>query len=132
MEVSEQIIQVLNAVCEKFGIVINWSTKNVLPYIQDLISRIVLYEAVTSVLWLLIFVGAFVFAIKRVTVHRKGLKGLDWWDDEFDFHVICMIIDIFLIGISILAVIVQLMDIVTCVTLPEKILFDYASNLMNQ
>ena len=39
MQVSDQIIQVLDALCEKFGIVINWSGENVIPYLQELIKK---------------------------------------------------------------------------------------------
>ena len=33
---SEQIIEVLNALCEKFGIAIDWTAENVMPYLTDL------------------------------------------------------------------------------------------------
>lgn len=33
MEVSKQIIEVLDNLCEKFGVVIDWNAKNVLPYV---------------------------------------------------------------------------------------------------
>ena len=31
MTVSEQIIQVIDALCEKFGIAIDWTTQNIIP-----------------------------------------------------------------------------------------------------
>lgn len=36
MTVSEQIISVLDALCEKFGIAINWTEENVIPYVEIL------------------------------------------------------------------------------------------------
>lgn len=49
MTVSNQIIAVLDAICEKFGIVIDWTASNIMPYLQDLCKRIVTYEIATSV-----------------------------------------------------------------------------------
>ena len=48
MTVSNQIIAVLDAICEKFGIVIDWTASNIMPYLQDLCKRIVTYEIATS------------------------------------------------------------------------------------
>ena len=76
MEVSEQIIQVLDAVCERFGIVVDWSQKNVLPYAQDLMRRIVLFEALTSLMWIVVCVVVVFFAIKLIKkvikLHKEG------------------------------------------------------------
>ena len=44
MEMSEQIIKVLDSVCEKFGIAIDWTNNNVLPYIQQLGDKIVKHD----------------------------------------------------------------------------------------
>lgn len=33
MTVSDQIINVLDALCEKFGLVIDWTSENVVPYL---------------------------------------------------------------------------------------------------
>ena len=31
MEISQQVIKVLDAVCDKFGIAIDWTSNNVIP-----------------------------------------------------------------------------------------------------
>ena len=49
MTASNQIIAVLDAICEKFGIVIDWTASNIMPYLQDLCKRIVSYKIATSV-----------------------------------------------------------------------------------
>lgn len=36
---SDQIISVLDALCEKFGIAIDWTSQNVIPYIQLLAKK---------------------------------------------------------------------------------------------
>ena len=73
MTVSSQIIEVLDSLCEKAGIAIDWTAENVLPYIQELAGKFVSFEAATSIAWILlvviptlIFCGVTVFcAIKE-------------------------------------------------------------------
>ena len=36
---SEEIIKILDDLGRRFGILIDWSSKNILPYLQDLIPR---------------------------------------------------------------------------------------------
>ena len=68
MEVSEQIIKVLDNLCEKFGIVIDWSQENILPYVQDLCSRMVKYDIAKSCVWialgLLFIISGLIIIIK--------------------------------------------------------------------
>ena len=41
MTVSEQIIQVVDMLCEKFGMAIDWTGENVIPYIEVLCKKLV-------------------------------------------------------------------------------------------
>ena len=61
---SEEIIKVLDALAEKFGLAVDWTSANVIPYLEQLCGKYVNYEIVTSVVWLilgiiLMFVGKF-------------------------------------------------------------------------
>ena len=56
MKVSEQIIEVLNALCEKLGIAFDWTAANVLPYIQDLCGRVVAYSIAKSIASIVFFI----------------------------------------------------------------------------
>ena len=48
MSISDQIIAVINDLCQKFGIAIDWTAENVLPYIEDLCARYIQFEIQTS------------------------------------------------------------------------------------
>lgn len=50
--VSNQTIEVLNALCEKFGIAIDWTGQNVIPYVKEFMKKAVNYELWTSVGWI--------------------------------------------------------------------------------
>lgn len=51
--VSNQIIEVLNEICNKFGLAIDWTSKNVQPYLQELMAKCVAYKFATSIMWLI-------------------------------------------------------------------------------
>lgn len=48
MSFSSQFIEVLDALCAKFGIAVDWTSQNVVPYLTDLAARIITYEISTS------------------------------------------------------------------------------------
>lgn len=47
---SNEVIKVLDHICDKFGIAIDWSSSNVMPYLQDLMVRMTKYVTYTSIL----------------------------------------------------------------------------------
>lgn len=49
---SEEIIKVLDNLGEKFGIAIDWSSQNVIPYLQDLMSRFIAYRNYSAIIWI--------------------------------------------------------------------------------
>ena len=51
---SEEIIKVLDNLAERFGVAVDWTSTNVIPYLQELCSKYITYEIATSVTWLVI------------------------------------------------------------------------------
>lgn len=51
---SEEVIKILDALAEKFGLAIDWTSANVFPYLQQLCNKCVMYEIITSVIWILL------------------------------------------------------------------------------
>jgi len=128
MTVSDQIIAVLNALCEKFGIVIDWTATNILPYIQNLGSRIVTYEIATSIAWLIgtiIVVTIGYFLLAKMAKLEKEQDG-----DTVVTSIIATVftIVVLIIGSPILGQ--QINDIIKCCTIPETIIIHYAKELM--
>ena len=48
---SNEIIKVLDTICDKFGLVIDWTSQNVTPYVEQLCEHIVQYELVSSAIY---------------------------------------------------------------------------------
>lgn len=134
MTVSEQIIQVINALCEKFGIAINWTSENVLPYIELLCRKLVTYEVATSIAWIVIWaslsIGGIVSA-KKLTLKLK--EGIEDGDFDCEFGLTLLRIGLVILSlITLIVVIVQTMDIIKCLTFPEMYIFEYVSRLIQQ
>ena len=118
--ISSQIIEVLNFLCEKFGIVIDWSSDNVMPYIQTLCEKYITWEINTSIFWLVFGV---IFIISGIILIICDWK-LCWYVGPTVFGVIFIII-----GISMLCV--QILDIIKCNTFPELQLVEYVKSFIS-
>ena len=125
MSFSSQFIEVLDALCEKFGIAVDWTSQNVMPYLTDLATRLVNYEIWTSVAWIVILGVAFV-AIWKLTKNARK-------DDSFDnvgkcvcAWVACSIIGIIFVGVAC----VEVFDIIRALTIPEVVIYGFLKGLM--
>ena len=134
MNFSQEIINVLNYLGQKFGIAIDWTSENVIPYLQDLGARYIKYEAFTSIAWMVVIpVITIIIAIPLVITHKKA--NACGWDDNHHFGICCTtvilwILFLFMVFTSICVVCTQVFDIIECYTLPEKVIFEYVKTLM--
>ena len=120
---SEEVIKVLDALAEKFGIAIDWTSANVLPYLQQLCGKYVTYEIATSVVWILIgicllFVGKYV--IEKAKQCWKKYKENTYSDYDCGTIMLGILAGCVIIG-GIAVILCQTFDIVTCITFPEKV-----------
>ena len=117
---SDAIIKVLNELCDKFGIAIDWTSDNVVPYLQDLMVRYSKYVCYTSIMWLVI--GLIIMVVFAVLLykylkqeHRDGLIA-------------------FLLGCGMLLgawdTVNQIMDIIEITTIPEKAIIEDIRSIM--
>ena len=126
MQVSEQIIQVIDALCKRFGIAIDWTQQNILPWINDLCEKIVKYELCSSVVWIVICV---VLLGILFTVTKLVINSLE--DYDVDTKVVIWIMFTIVLTILLARICRQVFDIVACRTFPEKILLDYIENMVS-
>jgi hypothetical protein len=129
MTVSEQIIHVLDALCEKFGLVVDWTSDNIIPYIAELATKLVSWEIWTSIAWIGIMLALCIVWWIVTRVYREPLR--DSWDDG-DLPGVFAVF--FSIGIAIVTgcvICTQVFDIVRCITFPEMYVFEYIQGLIN-
>lgn len=138
MTVSEQIIQVINALCEKFGIAINWTSENVIPYLETLCRKLITYEISTSIFWMVIMtlvsIASIVATRKFYPTFKDGQKrnASSYCDVGWQIASVVAIIGLVSINFATICVLgVQIMDIIKCSVFPEMYIFEYIRALVN-
>lgn len=71
---SEEIIKVLDDLGNRFGIAIDWTSENVMPYLQDLFTRFINYKIGTTIMWIVICVIVLITSVIIIVKSTKGLK----------------------------------------------------------
>ena len=125
MTVSSEIIEVLDYLGEKFGIAIDWTSNNVLPYLQTLADKFIKWEISTSIIWIIIAV--FVMVGMIVLINLKGVREIN--EETYGMLWIPIIV---LIIVSFMVICIQIFDIVECNVFPEKALYDFIKVMLNQ
>ncbi len=123
MSFSSQFIEVLDALCDKIGIAIDWTSQNVVPYVTDLATRIITYEIWTSAAWIIIAAIVFLIALKMTKNLCKEDRFEDEWFSGWSIRIITGIIFFTVIGF-------EVFDIIEALALPEKTLYDFITRLM--
>lgn len=123
---SEEVIKILDALAEKFGLAIDWTSANVLPYLQQLCGKYVTYEIATSIVWMLIgicllFIGKYV--IEKAKYCWEKYKKERYSDYDFGAISLGILAGCVIVG-GIVVILYQTFDIVTCITFPEKIIIE--------
>ena len=130
---ADEIIKVLDALCEKFGIAIDWTSANVMPYLKELCGKYINYEIWTSVgsivLVSMLFIACLIVAVKTCP---KAKENCWYFDDVVDYVAVVSIVAAIIVGIIGLCVACcEIKDIITCLTFPEKMLFEYVQGMLS-
>lgn len=138
MTVSEQIIQVLDALSEKVGIAVDWTSQNVVPVAQQICERYIRYEIVMSILWMVLELGVIaglIFGgIKLFKFIINAKQSPSYIDNCYVWADVIMIFAgigiIFLGTLTILDIVINIETLCKCLLLPELHLFEEFSNLL--
>lgn len=121
---SNEVIKVLDAFSQKFGLVIDWTSANALPYLQQLYGKYITYEIATSVVWMLIGIGLLPvgkYVIEKAEYCWGEYKEDRYSDYDFTATLLGILAGCAIVG-GIVVILCQTFDIVTCITFPEKII----------
>lgn len=124
---SEEIIKVLDALAEKFGLAIDLTSANVIPYLEQLCGKYVNYEIATSVIWLLFGVMCLIFGRVLFKKIRYCFDKSDGMNADNGYSWGCAVAATGFGALTIIGMIVvmtQVFDIATCLTFPEKIIIE--------
>jgi hypothetical protein len=147
---SQQIIEVLDYLFEKFGIAIDWTAENVMPYVQELAGKIVTYNVVTEALWIglpfITIIGCCIYAcilyrsykVCNFTKSKTMLFDVitnyngDFKRSEMScFGGTLAMIFGFLALLAVITIGVHIGDLLKWIFIPELQLVEYISNLVN-
>lgn len=112
---------------EKFGLVIDWTSANVIPNLEQICGKYVNYEIATSVIWILFVIGCMILGRFLFKKMKYCFVRSDDMDEDNGYTWGCIFAGIgcgSAIITGLIVVMYQTFDIVTCFTFPEKIIID--------
>lgn len=129
-KMGNEIIKVLDSLSEKFGVAVDWSQQNILPYIQEIGDKIVKYTimkdwagiavcSLISVLLVVIFTKWFKYG-------KKNYEFIGGWD----CYIIASIFGGIGLFVSFACIIGFVLELIACYTFPEKIILEYIQQLI--
>ena len=121
---DNEIISAIDTLCEKFGIAIDWSTENVFPAVQELISRYSKYLFINNIYGIILSsIGMIVCSIIVIKVIRAFSEKKPWTINKHE-NLSDLATTFFLIGgfggiISIVAVLKMIHNLLKINIIPE-------------
>lgn len=125
MSFSENLINIFNDLGKKMGVVIDWSDKNVMPYLNDLTNRIVDYKMLIVSMLLVIGVIILIVALTNIVIgfkKRKKYYTTDYSSDTYIAHFFCGAIGMLVSGAMIIC---NLIELFKCLTVRELVIIDF-------
>ena len=120
MSFSENFINIMDAIGKQLGIAIDWTSQNVVPYIEQLSQRIINYEMCMRGFYLAISVAII------ITGKKIANKAKELYEKELDEgYAFLGILGIGIVGMGIICVCANIKDIITALTLPEKTIIEF-------
>ena len=114
MTFSKEIIEILDYIGSKFGIAIDWTSDNVMPYLQSLCEKYIQWEIATSAAWI---IGMILLTGLCLLIAYVG-RSIDLEDLMIPAAIVFGIVGIVVIGF-------QAYDIITAITFPELKIYDF-------
>ena len=127
MTFSEQTISILDYLCQKFGIVIDWTSDTIWPMVEMLASKYIKWEIASSIVWIVIFMMGFIACLWGIKTIKKHLS--DSYIDEM-WILFCVFLGLGALGF-VVGVATQAFDITRCFVFPELELFEFLKETVN-
>lgn len=130
---SEEIIKVLDELGKRFGIVIDWSNQNIIPYLQELLKRFICYRNITACVGIIISIAMTISGVVMIRFLNKWRKSENYdsdynIDDEL-LAILGYIFSICIIATGIGLMIGNIFGIVKNIYMPEMVVYEYIKNI---
>lgn len=114
-------VEIVNALFEHLGMAVSVTAETISEWWPILVSKWAALEIGTSCVWLVpglvLVIGAIIALVKMAYAYTH------YQDSKLDFVALCAM------AIGLVLVICQALDIITAITFPEKLIFDYVTNM---
>lgn len=127
MALSEQIIQVLEFLCEKLGIAVDWTTENVAPYLQIISQRIITYSIVVDIFWIVLGI---IFCILAILMIKYAVKHWDDWEDN-PLVILGILFGCVILLIGVVMSLVNIYELCVCIAFPELQIIEFIGRYIN-
>lgn len=129
---SEEIIKVLDNLAQKFGIAIDWTSQNIMPYLQNLMNRYIQYQNTIAITWIIISILVVIISIIAFIKVYKWVKKnkYDSLDYEYALAIIVYIITPILITIFIATLFSNIFGLIQNIHMPELTILNYIKTLI--
>ena len=127
---SEEIIKVLDELGKRFGIVIDWSNQNIIPYLQELLKRFICYRNITACVWIILSIAMTISGVGMIRALNRWRKSDDYGDYDDDMLVgLGYIFSVFIVALGIGLIIGNVFGIIKNVCMPEMVIYEYITNI---
>lgn len=127
---SEEIIKVLDELGKRFGIVIDWSNQNIIPYLQELMKRFICYKNITACVWIIISIFMTIGSVMMIKFINKWRKSNNY--DEYDDDTLAVagyVTSVCIIALGIGLLIGNLLGIAKNICMPEMVVYEYIKSI---
>ena len=130
---SEEIIKVLDELGKRFGVVIDWSNQNIVPYLQELLKRFICYQNITAGIWIIISVAIIIGGVIMLKFLNKWKKSDDYdsnyCSDDDVLAAVGYILSVCIIALGIGLIIGNILGITKNICMPEMVVYEYIKNI---
>ena len=138
---GEEVIKVLKHLGDQFGVAIDWSSANIMPYLNDLMGRIVkygiyinIYNIFYKIFCIALFVGITVVLYKLA--NRAIIKQKNSEDNLAEAlsiaYVVSCVATVVVIVVGIVGISDSVTNIIELNTVPEKYVIEMIQDKINE
>lgn len=124
-------VEIVNALFEHLGMAVSVTAETISEWWPILVSKWAALEIGTSCVWLALGLVSVIGAI--ITLVKMAHAYTHYQDSRLDYDDIGFISFVALcaLAIGLIFIICQTLDIISAITFPEKLIFDYVTNMLD-
>ena len=131
---TDEIIKLLDELAKRFGIVIDWTSENVMPYLEDLFNRFITYNIIINVFWIILLFAVIWFDVwfakKSFQMYKEDRDNIffkkNYLGRDITYLWVFTVVAIVVVSlISIILGFIALLEIPKLIFIPEVFMIDW-------